>query len=301
MKRIIVLLIGLFTAISAAAGPYSEQLRTDPPHSGRIIAEDGTITNLADEIRLTLPNIIRGKIPGAVPLIAYGERTSAGAEVRYPIWPDGATIAEAPYGTGVVIQSTSINDTAGGTGVRSVSIHYLRQDFSPVDDLVITLNGTTSVPINDPLFRFAQCMHVTPGQVGSGKVAAGEITLTNPAKTQVYSQIPTGGLRCSSSYRMVPKGKRLIVDTAVTSSVSSTADTTDLVRLVSNYFEGHYYRDPLLFIPYASIGVQNNAIASNFPGGIGPLPEGTIIGCTHTSNKASTVSCDWFGHLEPVQ
>jgi len=100
---------------------------------------------------------------------------------------------------------------------------------------------------------------------------------------------------------MVPKGKVLYIDTAVASSVSSTADTTDLVRLVSNYFEGHFYADPTLFVPYASIGVQNNAIASNFLGGIGPIPAGAIVGCTHTSNKASTVSCDWFGHLEPVE
>lgn len=300
MKRLIFAAL-LIVAGVALAGPYSNQLRTDPPMSGRIIAEDGTITNLADEIRGSVQNIARGKVPGAYQLIAYGERTSAGAESRYPIWPDGATIATAPYGSGVTIQSSSANDTVGGTGIQSVSIHYLRQDYSPVDDLVIPLNGTTPVPINDPLFHFAQCMHVTPGKIGSGRVAAGNIVLTNAGQTQIYSQIPVGGLRCSSSYRMVPKGTRLFIDNAVASSVSSTADTTDLVRLVSNYFEGHYYTNPTLFIPYASIGVQNNAISSSFGGGVGPLPEGAIIGCTHTSNKASTVSCDWFGHLEPVE
>jgi len=301
MKWVISIIVGLTIALSVWAGPYSDQLRTDPPKSGRYIAEDGTITNIVDEIRTTLPNIARGKLEGGGLIIAYGERTSAGAESRYPIWPNGSTVTFAPYGAGVTVQSTSVNDTVGGTGIQSVSIHYLQQDLTPVDDLIIPLNGTTPVPINDPKFYFAQCMHITPGQVGSGGSAAGEITLKNAAQTETYSQIPTGGKRCSSSYRMVPKGKRLYIDNAVASSVSTTADTTSLIRLVSNYFEGHFYTDPIVYIPYASIGIQNNAIASNFPGGIGPLPAGAIIGCTHTSNKATTVSCDWFGHLEPAE
>lgn len=300
MKRIIALLIGLFIAQGILAGPYSEQLRRDPPHSGRYIAEDGTVTNIVDAIRQDPINITRGQVDGARLLVAYGERTTAGAETAWPVWPDGATISVAPYNAGVTIQSSNINDTAAGTGIQSVSIHYLRQDFSEVNDLTVELNGTTPVPINDPQFLFAQCMHVTPDRVGSGLKAAGTITLTNAAQTVIYSEIATGGLRCSSSFRMVPKGKRLFIDNAVASSVSATADTNSLVRIVSNYSEGHFYWDPLVLMPYASIGVQNNAIASAFSGGVGPIPAGAIVGCTHTSNKAGVISCDWFGRLEPV-
>ena len=91
------------------------------------------------------------------------------------------------------------------------------------------------------------------------------------------------------------------MDTAAASSVSATADTTSLIRIVANVIEGHRYTSPFLLIPQASIGVQNNAVAATFPGGVGPFTAGTVVGCTHTSSKAATVSCSWFGRLEPVE
>ena len=301
MMQRIFLIVAMLIVSTAWAGPYSDQLRTDPPKTGRMISEAGNAVNMADEVLRSQINIPRGKYTGARLLTSYGERTTAGAETDLPIWPDGAAISLAPYGSGVTIQSTSANDTADGTGIQAVHLHYVRQDYSPVDDVIVELNGTTPVPINDPQFLFMQCMHIVPGRVGSGLKAAGHITAENAAGTSTYSEIATGKVRCSSSFRIVPKGMRLFVDVAAASSVSATADTTSLIRIVANSIEGHRYDDPFLLIPQASIGVQNNAVAAAFPGGIGPFTAGTIVGCTHTSNKAATVTCDLFGRLEPTE
>lgn len=300
MKRIIALLIGLVLASLVIAGPYSDQLRTDSPRSGRYIAEDGTITNIVDELRAQPINITRGRMAGAEFTSSYGERVTTGAETDYPVWPDGA-IALASYGSGVTVQSTSANDSAAGTGIQALHLHYLRQDYSRVDSVIVELNGTTPVPINDPQFHWMQCMHVVPGRVGSGGIAAGIITAKNGAGTETYSEIAVGKLRCSSSFRMVPKGVNLFIDGAVGSSVSLTSDTTTLLRIVANRIDGHTYTDPLLFIPQLSIGAQNSAIASGFAGGLGPFPPGTAVGCYHSSTKAAIISCSWFGRLEPVE
>jgi hypothetical protein len=237
---------------------------------------------------------------GAELFSAYGERTTTGSETDFPVWPDGA-IALAPHNAGVTIQSTSADDSAAGTGVQALHLHYVRHDLTPVDNVIIELNGTTPVPLNDPKFLFMQCMHIVPGRVGLGLKAAGTITAENGAGTATYSEIATGKVRCSSSFRMVPRGQRLFLDGAVGSSVSATADTTTLLRIVANQIAFHQYTDPLLFIPHASVGVQNGAISASFTAGVGPFPQGTVIGCTHTSNKAATVSCSWFGRLEPAQ
>jgi hypothetical protein len=234
-----------------------------------------------------------------MPFSAYGERTTTVAETDFPVWPDGA-ISLAPYNAGVTIQSSSPDDTANGTGIRAVHIHYVRQDLSEVDDVVITLNGVTPVPLNDPDFLFTQCMHIAEGRIGSGLKAAGTITAKNSAGTLTYSEIATGKLRCSSSFRIVPKGKRLFIDGAVASSVSVTADTTSLIQIVANEISGHQYNSPLLLIPQASVGVQNGAISASFGGGVGPFTEGTVVGATHTSSKAATISATWFGRLEPA-
>lgn len=300
MKRLIVLVALCIISTSLIAGPYDKQLRTDPPRTGRIIAEDGTVTNEADILRHDPRNIARGLVDGARQISAYGERTTAGAEAEFPVWPDGA-ISLAPYNAGVTIQSTSANDTANGTGIQALHLHYVRQNITEVDDMIVELNGTTPVPINDPQFLFMQCMHVVPGRVGSGLSAAGAITAENGAGTATYSEISTGRLRCSSSFRIVPKGKNLFIDTAVGSSVSATADTTTLLRIVANQIAYHQYTNPFLLIPHASVGVQNNAVSASFPASVGPFPPGTVVGCTHTSNKAAIVSCSWFGRLEPIQ
>jgi hypothetical protein len=298
MKRLIAaLLIALLLVTSTFAGPYDRQLRTDPPQSGRIIAEDGTVTNLADSIRSMPWNISRGLMPGATLLQAFGERTTIGAEADSPVWPDGA-IALAPYNAGVTVQSTSASDAAGGTGIRSIHVHYIRHDYTATTTTV-TLNGLTPVPVGDPSLRFIQCMHVAT--VGSGLKAAGTISATNAGATVTYSQIATGKVRCSSSFRMVPRDQVLYIDGAVGSSVSVTADTTTLLQVVANRIEDHDYTDPFILIPHASIGVQNNAISAQFTTGMGPFPAGTVVGCSHTSNKAATVSCSWFGRLEPAQ
>ena len=264
-------------------------------NNGRYLADDDAYVNIADEIRATPINIARGKMPGAMPFGSFGERTSSGGESDFPVWPDGPIPPILLTGVQMSIQSTSANDSAAGTHVRVVEIHALVGDALLPYDEFVTLNGTTPVLTQATNIRWIQCMHIH--EVGANVFAAGTISAKHDGNT--YSEINVGRNRCASSFRMVPGGKRLYIDGALGSSVASTADTRTRLRLVANEIDTHQYNDPLILIPHAAIGVQNGAIGFNFPPGIS-FSEGTIVGCTHTTDKAATITCSWFGRLEPL-
>lgn len=294
MKRLIALL--LLLPVLALAGPFDKQLRTDPPRTGRVIASDGTTINQADDIRRSRINIARGLSPGYAPFGSYGERTSVGAESSQPIWPDGSIQFLPPGGVQLSIVSTSANDAAAGSHVQRLEMHYLDRLLDEQHE-IITLNGLTPVLTTASDVRWIQCMHVD--EYGTTAGASGTITATYGGG--IYSQINPGDTRCSSSFRMVPRNKVLYIDGAVGASTSVTADTTTRIRMSATQIDTHVYRDnPPLFIPFASTGLQNNSISFNFPPGI-RYDEGALVGCTHTTNKAATVFCSWFGRLEPAQ
>lgn len=275
------------------------QLQSDPPISGRHIAEDGLVFNMADYARSDPRAIARGLWPGAEGLGAYGLRTSTGIEERFPIWPDGANVGVAyDGGTQLEIVSTgagSADDAPGGNGMAYVSIHYLDANLEP-QELVVEMNGATPVPLPVDDVTFVQCMHTSERDAG---YAAGSIVLRAVVGGAVFSQIAVGAPRCSSAFRMVPKGKRLYIDGAVGSSVSATADVPTAMFIVANEIFNHQYRDPVIWIPFGATGVQNGSVAFNFPLQQS-FKEGTIVGGLHSSTKAGTFGLTWVGHLEPV-
>lgn len=278
---------------------FTELLKRMNPRNGRIVAEDGSILNLASYLRQLPLGINRGQAVGYHPINAFGSRVGLAGETNYPIWPNGPKVIPAPYGDTLTVQSTSIEDAPDGEGIASLHLHYLRQDLSEAD-AIIELNGTTPVPFNDPLFHFMQCMHVeTVGSNYADDGAAGEITFSGAVN--IYSDIAISEVRCSSAFRMVPRGKRLFVDGAVGASVSGTASTRATVRMIANEIEDHVYTDPYIYIPHGEVGLQDNAIAFNFPGGLGPFQQGTIVGGSFTIAKDANISLSWYGRLEPTE
>jgi len=239
-----------------------------------------------------LREVARGNVTGASAVSAYGERTTTGAETNRLIWPNGEFSIPAASGVQMTLVSTSADDDVGGTGIETVHIHYLDGSLNPNTETV-SLDGLTSVTTDATDIRFIQCMHI--GSVGSGGAAAGDITASNGGT--VYSQISTGEVRCSSSARMVPAGKRLLVTGAAASAVSGTSTARVIVRIVATSINNHEYIDPLVLVPQASIGVQDGSEAMGFDPPL-MMSEGNIMGMAQTTDKAATISGSWFGIYE---
>jgi hypothetical protein len=81
------------------------------------------------------------------------------------------------------IVSTNANDTAAGTGIRSVLITYFTSDLlSSQTSNTIVLNGTTPVLIGN-IYRIYEVIGVTWGSSGSNQ---GDLVIQNAGATQRY-------------------------------------------------------------------------------------------------------------------
>lgn len=238
--------------------------------------------------------VAQGKVKWARPINAYGARITIGAETNFPVWANGAFTLPPTAGVQMSIVSTSADDTLGGTGINSVEMHYLDKDLDEKRE-TINLSGLTPVLSVATDVRFIEEFHLET--IGAGIVAAGRITASNSGI--VYQEIPAGDVRGASAFRMVPRGKRLFVTAAFGSSTSGTAAARTSLSLVSNKLDVRIHTDPLVLIPLATIGLQDNAVQFQFPG-VEPLPEGAVIGARHTSDKACNIAISWFGRLEDV-
>jgi len=248
-----------------------------------------------------LLDVSRGFVDGAEPFYGYGRITTTGAASGV-LWPDGTFETPVIGGEPFEIVSTSAQDGVNGTGIQSVHVHYLDLNLD-AQERIVTLNGLTAVSsatLNPPIpdCRFVQCMHIET--FGSGKAAAGDIYLRRiGGDAQNFAMIALGKVRCASSVRMVPRGKRLIITGAVASSTSGTAAASCRVELAASMIDSHNYVYPSVFIPMAGIGFQDNGFGMNMAP-LAAVPEGVLVGLTFTIDKAGTISGSWFGFLETV-
>ena len=236
----------------------------------------------------------RGAVPGAEPFSGFGERVTTGAVVNGIIWPNGALYIPPIAGVQPSIASTSANDTAAGTGIRIVEVHYLDVNLDPRAEFV-TLNGVTPVVMVATDVRFIQCLHGYT--VGSGGYSAGIITASFAGST--LSEIAISDLRCRSSARMVPRGKYAFISAAVGSFSSGTAAASGHIEIVATELDAHQFTQQGLFFPHGEVAVQDSSEAMTFP-----VParfrEGTIIAMTFSADKGVTVAGTWYGWLEDV-
>lgn len=238
--------------------------------------------------------ISRGEVAGAKPIGSYGKRTTTGAENNRVIWPNGVFSIPDAAGVQMSLVSTSADDDETGTGIRIVEIHYLDADLVEQSEFV-TLQGLTPVLTAATDIRFINCMHVHT--FGTSAYAAGTITASNGGTT--YSQISTGQLRCSSSARMIPAGKKCYVAGAVAGAVSGTAAAGVFIDLVASELDDNQYTDPLIMFPQSGIGLQDTSVTFNFPVPI-TFNAGTVIALSLTTDKTAIVGASWFGWLEDV-
>lgn len=224
---------------------------------------------------------------------AFGEVILSGAATNQMVWP-GPT-ARHPYSsTGVAgtIQSSSANDTAAGTGIQAVQVHYI--DVNGYEQsATLNLNGVTGVNLPEN-FKFIQCVHAD--QVGSGLVAAGNITITSGGVT--YSYVKAGDTRCTSASRYVPTGKRLIIRQMVGGAISGTAAAQVKLSLVATQIASHIYTDDtnMIYIRHNQVAMQDSSEALS--GLYFPFDAGTIVSMFCTADKAATVTASWGGWLE---
>lgn len=241
--------------------------------------------------------VARGQLGGMEPFGGVGKLVAQDAINKKIIWPNGDfNIPVQATGETISFVSSSAQDAAAGTGVKTIRVQYLDTDLVP-QTVDIALAGTTPVTGQLSGVRFIQDMHAL--SVGDDKWAAGDIEAYRAADSAVvFSVIPAEGTTCASSARMVPKGKQALMLGAAVSSSSGLLGADVLIDIVATGISGEVYTEDGIWFEYGSIGVQDTTIGYNFPVPL-VFPEGTIIALRATKGATdATIIGDWFGWIE---
>lgn len=147
----------------------------------------------------------KGNVPRHYIVCIPGYLAAVGAVALGDLSPvPSVVILPNPGGIQLALKSTSGSDTAAGTGVRTVGIHYLDPDYNEQEEVVI-MNGATLVNTVATNINHIQWIHTE--SVGSGGIAAGNISVVNLAETITYEYITAGGNQSLSSRYTIPLGK----------------------------------------------------------------------------------------------
>ena len=180
-------------------------------------------------------------IPGCRRVAALGNNsdidTSTTPEDIYPAgglypWPS-RTVPFIP-----TVISTSLNDSAAGTGVNTITIFGLDVNFNEQSE-VVSMNGTTSVSAVKQYIRINSVALSTAGSIGTND---GDIDVLNGANA--LARLPAGlGSPRSSNYT-VPAGHTLAIDSIFIGINRPTVKTDATVATYFGFSSG-VHRIPL--------------------------------------------------------
>jgi hypothetical protein len=181
-------------------------------------------------------------------LTAVGRATGVVA-TRTDLWNVGGTYVFPAAPVQMSVVSSSVNDTAAGTGVRTIVIIYLDNNFLQMTTNV-TMNGTT--PVLTTPTNILRVLKVFTTTAGVGASAAGNITISNAGTT--YAQISATYTTSRQAIGTIPGNSSGFI-TDVVFSAASTA--------VGDYFEVDLriaaldtVATPGVFITVATFGVS---------------------------------------------
>jgi hypothetical protein len=136
--------------------------------------------------------VARGQITGHSIVHVFGHNPDIDTSEE-TVWPTGGLLGHPASPTIMKISSSSANDTAAGTGARTVYILGINSTGGYVEETV-TLNGQTAV---NTVHAYDAIQNMTVMSVGSGGVNAGTIyagtgTVTDGVPAVKYSAMGIG-------------------------------------------------------------------------------------------------------------
>lgn len=161
------------------------------------------------------------------------------------IWGSGTTYSGFPIGAAEKIEifSSSANDTAAGTGARTVEISGLLDGNGVLcDPVTVTLNGVTPVEIHASQ-TYSRMSRMRVLTAGSGGANAGSITVRHVTTTaNIFAIMPVGVNRTSLAIYTVPANHKLLINKvyasmALSTGASGSASLSFRVRPYGGVFE----------------------------------------------------------------
>lgn len=276
----------------------------------KLIDELGTsygVKHVANKPRVSampyLYDIAEGNVTGHVSWDKYAINDDVDKAAEEDVWCVGGSYAWLAAETQLVAVSSSAEDdpdkgsAVAGTGVHSVRVYYLDDDFvERTTD--VTLNGTAEVALS--VANVYRINRIRPLTMGSGNKAAGNIDIKLPAPgTAIYSRIATGYTKGRQLVYTVPTGKALYIVSMSGSSGGTIAPKYAKFTLRSTYDNISNTRQ-VWMTAYAEKGCSSSNFETIFPC---PLyfPAGSdIIVAVSTLDDNTYVTSSLRGWIETI-
>lgn len=199
-------------------------------------------------------------------------------------------VADVPFLAGseaLEVVSDNVNDTAAGTGARTVKIVYINNSGALTESAAITLNGTTAVATGFTANGILWMENVT---VGSNMVSVGNIILRNATDhTTQYEQITANGNKSMSGRFLVPTGFTAYLNTNWHMSAIGGADQDTRIRATVNSFDRSlnagnvFHFQDIMYIPN-SMAMEMGVPWIKFPAGC-RIKVSTLSSATGNTNR----------------
>lgn len=201
--------------------------------------------------------VARGQITGHKSLFKFGNNSDINGSLE-TIWSHGGLYVYPTSAIQMKVSSSSADDTALGTGARTVSVQGLDQNYNEVAETV-TLTGQTEVLTTTTFIRVFRAFVITAGSGGSaaGTIYVGTGTVTAGVPATVYAEITLGENQTTMATWTVPAGYTMYVYRGTFSAASNN---------VAQYILGKFMVRPLggVFRNAADVTVNSSTVQYDF-------------------------------------
>lgn len=257
------------------------------PNTGALLVETPIDLALIDNANSGYSNRSFGYV--------FGRNTNVD-NVQIDLWEGPTGVYVFPtVGQQMKFVSSSANDTLAGTGIQKIHIHYLDSNYA-VHTETVNMNGTTPVStVATDIFRI-NAMHAY--QVGSGGVAAGNISLTNTGATVTYAYLTAGMNWARQAIYTVPAGVTGYITHWQASSGSASGNHFTQISLRATCHQGVLL--PGVFLLIDEVGTQDGGDTVNYdiPIRIPAMSDVKISAISDTSNANVTALGAIMGFFE---
>lgn len=201
--------------------------------------------------------VARGHIEGHKTLFKFGNNADINGSLE-TIWSHGGLYVYPAAAIQMKVSSSSADDTALGSGARTVFVYGLDADYNEITEIV-TLDGQTEVLTAQSFLRVSRAYVVT---AGNGNTAAGTIyvgtgTVTAGVPATVYAEIALGENQTTMAVWTVPARHTLYVYRGLFSAASNN-DTQYILGKFMIRTVGGVFRNA------ADVTSNSNAIPYDF-------------------------------------
>ena len=201
--------------------------------------------------------VARGQITGHKTLFKFGNNPDCNGSLE-TVWSHGGLYVYPSSASVMLVSSSSANDTALGTGARTISVQGLDANYNEISEIVV-LNGQNQVTTTLSYLRVFRSFVIT---AGSGNTAAGTIYIGVGAATlgvpsTIYAEIAVGENQTTMGLWTVPAGYTAYMNRGSFSAASNNAAQYVLGKFVVRPFGG-------VFRNAADVTANSNVIQYDF-------------------------------------